>query len=930
MAFDVLVQLALGADLTASPTSWAWTDITTYVHMGDGNRVTISRGRGDEFSTAPPCRIGLTLINNDGRFCPHNPTGAYFGQLARNTPLRVRVHNGSSYVTQALGFVDQWPATWADKSESLCLAPITASGGLRRLGQGGTVRSALYRYHASNSYVDDSEILGYWPCEDASGSTSIASGIGGRAGILSGGLENFAADSSIAGSDPLMTLEPGVSFVCYLPTYTSTGETAIRAVVKVPAAPGGTVELLRWWSSGSYTVWTVEIHNGSPDRLHLRAYNSLGVEQLGGTGINLEDDGHGVALYGRQLYIAVDLVQDGADIDWQIQAGHTWAFDAGESSANNGTEAAATVGQLEAIGSHNHSAPAEGITLGHIAVATTTAYTFAASPAVTGFAGQSVTIRLADIATELDISVTSSGPENAAMYTYLGATDATDIITLLREVETAEQGILYDGKTGFLELLLREDRINRAVDLTLNHDTGQVDWLAPTVDDQQIVNDVTVSRPGGSSARAFDKDHIAANGNYATTVQALLFTDDVLPYHAQWRRHLGTVDELRYPTVGLNLAANPSLLADWLACDIGSRIQVTNPPDGLPPDTIDLHIEGYTEQISTFGYTVQLNCSPASPWQVFEVEDASLGRVGMSTSELLCAYDSDDTALLVASRGIRQPDGTYRTQADARVPLWSTIDESYDVAIAGERLTVTSMAAPAPSFVGAGTATHGDNATLTPNIHASAAKGDLILVLAAIRDTAATVDTPTDYTVLADLDNVCLFGKIHDGAESSPSITFTGGGAGDTTSAQTATFRGFQLEALSVVSQTNASAQNIAFGAFAPTRANLLVLWFGQKADDWTSAGGLFAGVTEIAEASTTTGDDQALVWNHIIQTSPVEYVSGSWTITGGASAVSKSCVLALPGDVQTATVTRSVNGVVKSQTAGTAVSLWKPGVAAL
>lgn len=925
---DVTVELALGADLTAHPGTWSWTDVTEWVHEPGG--ITISRGRQDEFSTASPSQIRLTLINNDGRFCPKNPSGAYYGSINRNTPLRVRIDPGSGNVTRATGFVDQWPVAWADKSESLCLAPITASGPLRRLGQGGTLRSALYRYHTPTAWLDSSEILGYWPCEDESGSTSIASGVGGRAGTMSGGYEDFAADSDIAGSDPLMKLVAGVSFVCYLKPYTSTGETAIRAIFKVPSAPAGSVELLRWWTSGSFTVWTVEITPGSPDRLQLKAYNSLGVEQLGGTGINMEDDGHGASLYGRQLYLSVNLTQDGADIDWQILAGHQFALNVGEAAGDQGTEAAATVGTLEAIGSHNHSASAAGTTLGHIAVASALAYGAASASPSTGFAGESVQIRLSSMIGELDVQVATSVQDIAAMTTYVGATSATDIVSLLRELETAEQGILYDGKTGVLELLLREDRYNRSVALTLDHDAGQVDWLTPTDDDQQVTNDVTVSRVGGSEARAFDADHIAANGNYSSRVDALLFDDSVLADHASWRLHLGTVEELRYPTVGLCLTRQTGKITDWLACDIGSRIQITNPPDGLPPDTIDLHIEGYTETLRSKDWRVELNCSPASPWQVFEIEDTSLGRVAADGSELLCAYAAGDTSLLIANLGIRNTDGTYRTQADAAVPLWSTADEPYDIGIGGERITVTSMAAPNPSFVGAGTATHADNATLTPGIHASAAKGDVVLVFAAIRNTAATVNTPTGYTALVADGNVCLFGKIHTGSESSPSVTFTGGSAGDTTSAQTATFRGYQLETLSLSNLSNSSAQNINIPAFLPTKANVLALWLGWKQDDWTSAGDLFAGITEIAEASTTTGNDQALVWNYDIQAAPVEYGTGSWTITGGASAISKSYVLALPGDVQTATVTRAVNGVSKSHSAGAAVQTWKTGVIAL
>lgn len=920
--FDIVVQISPGADLTANPSTYVWTDITDKVHFDSG--ITITRGRGDEHSTAPPSQISLTLNNTDGRFCPYNPEGVYYGTLSRNTPIRVRVHNGTSYVNQAFGYVDQWPATWGDKSETTGFAPITASGVLRRLGQGGTLRSALYRYHAISPYVDDSVVLGYWPCEDAAGSTSIASGIGGRAMVVSGGLENFAADSTILGSDPLMTLEPGVSLRGYLPAYTSTGETTIRAITKIPSAPAGNVELLRWWTLGSYTVWTVEIVPGSPDRMYLRAYNSSGVEQLGGGGINLEDDGTGTSMYNRQLYIVVDLVENAGAIEWSIVIWGRFAFNSGSSlGVDNGTEAAATVSTLVAIGDHTHSANADGITLGHIVVANDILYNLGGS-AATGFAGESVSIRAASLAAELDLPLLVSGSDSPSMRTYVGASDAADVVDLLREQETAEQGILYDGKIGFLEFLLREDRYNRTVDLTLDHDAGQVDYLAPTDDDQQLRNDVTVSRPHGSEARAFDAAHIAANGNYSQTVDALLFQDTDLPFHAQWRVHLGTVDELRYPQVGINLTRNTSLLASWLACDIGSRIQITNPPPGLPPDTIDLHIEGYTEYLTPYEYRVELNCSPASPWQGLELDaTGNLGRLDTDGSELLCAYDTDDTSLLLANTG--SPGG------NAAVTLWSTTAEPYDVNIAGERVTVTSMAAPSPSFVGAGSWSHGDNAGITPDIHASTVKGDIVLVLAAIRNTAATVGTPADADVVLFADeNVALFGVVYGDTAPDVAVTFTGGSAGDTTSACTATFRGFQLTALGLTSLSNASAQNIALSAFLPPKANCLGLWVGWKQDDWTSAGDLFAGITEINEGSTTTGNDQALVWNYDIQTSPVEYGTGSWTITGGAAAVSKSYVLALPGDVQTATVTRSVNGVVKSHTAGTDVRLWKPAVLAL
>jgi len=57
----------------------------------------------------------------------------------------------------------------------------------------------------------------------------------------------------------------------------------------------------------------------------------------------------------------------------------------------------------------------------------------------------------------------------------------------------------------------------------------------------------------------------------------------------------------------------------------------------------------------------------------------------------------------------------------------------------------------------------------------------------------------------------------------------------------------------------------------------------------------------------------------------------GSLVVTGGASAISRAALAALPGGYQTMTIaTRSVNGVVKAQTAGTRIEVEDAGVLAL
>lgn len=74
-----------------------WTDISSFVHMSPGgDTVAITRGRPNEGSSAEPSTCTLSLNNSDGRFSPRNPTGAYYGSIGRNTPLRVRVPSGTT------------------------------------------------------------------------------------------------------------------------------------------------------------------------------------------------------------------------------------------------------------------------------------------------------------------------------------------------------------------------------------------------------------------------------------------------------------------------------------------------------------------------------------------------------------------------------------------------------------------------------------------------------------------------------------------------------------------------------------------------------------------------------------------------------------------------------------------------------------------
>lgn len=86
MAFrNVLVEMKVG--------STDWANITDDV-MGR-NPIQITRGRADETGATAPGKCNLTLNNRLGRYSPRNPLSPLYGLIGRGTPLRVSLGRGA-------------------------------------------------------------------------------------------------------------------------------------------------------------------------------------------------------------------------------------------------------------------------------------------------------------------------------------------------------------------------------------------------------------------------------------------------------------------------------------------------------------------------------------------------------------------------------------------------------------------------------------------------------------------------------------------------------------------------------------------------------------------------------------------------------------------------------------------------------------------
>lgn len=219
-----------------------------------------------------------------------------------------------------------------------------------------------------------------------------------------------------------------------------------------------------------------------------------------------------------------------------------------------------------------------------------------------------------------------------------------------------------------------------------------------------------------------------------------------------------------------------------------------------------------------------------------------------------------------------------------------------------------------PSYVAAGTAQTGNNASLTPPHPAGLATGDFKLILASIRNSGTgTVNTPAGWTQVATSGNFTLLGKAHAPGDVAPLVTFAGGAAGEDTLAQMIAIRGAQNFANVIRTILNGSAQDILPPGSAVFQTACLFLTCVWKQDDYTSTSTPPSG-TKIAEVTSIAGNDAGMSWSYNLSGTGnvgVTYTPGTITVTGGAAAISRAMVVMIGPADYTGTDTASVTPVV-------------------
>ncbi|MFD8805556.1 hypothetical protein [Streptomyces sp. NPDC059597] len=907
----------------------AWVDITatsSVMVRDDSGSISITSGIRDEGSQTEYATCSLELKNSDGRFSPRNPTGIYYGMIGRNTPVRVSVPDGLGGKSYRLrGEISEWAANW-DTSGSDVWTDVSASGILRRLAQAPAPERSVI-YNAITNPLPTS-VVAYWPCEDAPGATSLKSALAAGAPMTWTGTPTLASYTGLAATDPLPDLTTA-TLSGRVPDYADPTATQVRFLASIPAAGLALGKVLvaidqQDYSAGASQFWEV-YYDTSSNSLTIRTCASDGTV----LGVELP---HTLDVRGRLLYVSVELQEAGANITRTLRlkdVNTSQVTTVSDTVFNTQLTQVIRVqfGPASRAVSGTGTANLPGVAIGHVTVENAITAIDALGPRLNPI-GETAGRRIQRLCGEQGLAFGWIGDLDDT--TPLGAQGKSNLLTLAQEACLADGGLLYESRSALgLGYRTRASLYNQDPVLTLDYTAAQLAQIpTPVEDDRYIQNKVTVTCGDASATYEETSGTLgtalppAGVGSYGQDVTLNLATSDTatLRNQAAWRVHLGTVDEPRFPQISVNLA-HPAITPDMrraiLGIRIGDRIQITNPPVWLPPDTIDQLVLGTSETITHFEHRLTFNCQPASPYSAIGYLDGPTARVDTDGSALAEPVTSTGTLLdVTATSG----------------PIWTSAstDFPFTIRVGGEVMTVTSIS-PQPydrfdrsSASGWGTTTSGHTWTETGGATADRTVTGTAGVIN-LGATPTTIRFDTTGTPTADTQILVSIspGQVSTGNSLAPGVVMRWQDS-STFYRVRLLFRQASDGQTVGLNATNGSTDLGTYETGQTYVAND-VWWVRAKTEGQT-----------ISARAWKDGSPEPTAWQLVTTVT-------SGTITSGTVGISASGVPGITNvnptitydnvtvsGPQTFTVTRSVNGVIKAHVAGEDVRLANPTIIAL
>lgn len=626
VAFAPIVQVDLsGTAFGAAPT---WTDITRFVRLK--SPISITKWRQDQLSDVAPSTMRLVLDNaellgdatapNAGRFTPFLTSSPWSPRILPGVRIRAGVIVNAVTYWRFDGYVDEWDAAYEDGEFGICT--VSASDILARLGAADPLRTVYVEEVLTDSPA------AFYPLTEPAGSTKPASVTAAAAPVLTIGQYGPAGDATFGGAtgiptDGSSTLSLNTTLSAassddlngdYLTSVTPVcGPATSSTLEAVVSLNANLATALNRTGTRAYLLMLLNPVNGNFISIQL-GFNAGAVQMYDGgfIGPNLNDGAvHHIALVNdtvanqRIYYVdgvvvstiagAFALLGSGSLTHYLYVGGVDWTTTVGgHLQAGQVPMLRGGVGYVAAYS----SAPSAARIAAHNTAART------------AFAGEGTTThisRLLTYRTNLG-STLDTGQGTVGAHAIAGATEQQALL----ETAKAEGGVLYaDPATGRIVLLARSRLRNPASVLTLDITAWQTTAdLNVRANRDLLLNDVTITRTGGSAQRKTDQTSKSTYGTKGLTDTRLVGTDQEAANTAGWLVANGKDVRASTPALTVDLLTEPSLTvaAGVLNLVPLQRITLINPPSSMP--ATDVLVQGCTDTIGVDQFTCALFVSP--------------------------------------------------------------------------------------------------------------------------------------------------------------------------------------------------------------------------------------------------------------------------------------------------------------------------------
>lgn len=539
-----------------------------------------------------------------------------------------------------VGEISSWPQDWTPGGKTVWTS-VEAGGVLRRYGQGQKALDSTLRRR-----IPSGSPIAYWPMEEQREASRAYSPITGVQAAAVTGVE-WAADDSLPSSKALPRLSAAATLSAIVPAHDPDGQWHVEVVYNADdKAPATTTEIISISTTGTVRRWSLNMANGSG---HIYGYNASGTAVVD-QGVTLGSD-----VFHGWVRLRFYVTESGGTVTWAL-----FFQDVGGNAGGISRTVAGTTGAVTAI-TANWGAATEGWAFGHLSLLPE-----AESALYTGsdraYSGETAWERMARLAGEESIPMARVAGELEPER--VGPQRPEKLVDLLQAAAAADGGMLLEDRTR-LGLVYRDrsSLYTQEPALTLVYgEPGLAPPLKPVDDDQATRNDRTITRDGGSSARAvLETGRLSVQpppdgiGLYDDEQTLSLADDTQTEPIAAWQLHLGTYDGARYPSVRVLLHRAPHLIPAVLAMREGDVVRLKNLPPWVAFGDVDLIATGWTEILLPRTWERTFVCAAGGPWNTAKASHTVYGKAGTDNSRLAAAVTADATSLPVRATAAGLP-----------------------------------------------------------------------------------------------------------------------------------------------------------------------------------------------------------------------------------------------------------------------------------